>query len=118
VPDTNLAELLDLLERDPDITTRRRTRGEGVGVCVGAYLGGKRPALLMQNAGLLNSCNALTTPDFSSNPASLVVYYAGDMWRQCLSHLGLVTEPVLQASASSTACFATPLRCAGIPPRR
>ncbi len=32
---------------------------EGVGVCAGAYLGGSRPALLMQNSGLGNSTNAL-----------------------------------------------------------
>jgi sulfopyruvate decarboxylase subunit alpha len=32
---------------------------EGVGVCAGAYLGGSRPSLLMQNSGLGNSINAL-----------------------------------------------------------
>src|SRR4051812_23580722 len=98
VPDTNLAELLDLLERDPDITHAPVGREEeGVGVCVGAYLGGKRPALLMQNAGLLNSCNALTTTGLQFGiPLLLVVYYAGDMGDNAFHTLGLVTEPVLQ----------------------
>jgi sulfopyruvate decarboxylase subunit alpha len=32
---------------------------EGIGVCVGASLGGKKPALLMQNSGLGNCVNAL-----------------------------------------------------------
>ena len=32
---------------------------EAVGLCAGAYLGGARPALLMQNSGLGNSINAL-----------------------------------------------------------
>src|SRR5438067_2134690 len=62
VPDTNLAELLSLLDEDRDVAHVPVGREEeGIGVCVGAYLGGKRPAMLMQNAGLLNSCNALTT---------------------------------------------------------
>ncbi len=32
---------------------------EGVGLCVGAFMGGRRPALLMQNSGLGNCINAL-----------------------------------------------------------
>lgn len=32
---------------------------EGIGVCVGASLGGKKPVLLMQNSGLGNCINAL-----------------------------------------------------------
>jgi len=32
---------------------------EGVGVCAGAFLGGGRPALFLQNSGLGNSINAL-----------------------------------------------------------
>jgi len=32
---------------------------EGVGLCAGAYLGGAKPALFMQNSGLGNSMNAL-----------------------------------------------------------
>jgi len=32
---------------------------EGVGLCAGAYLGGAKPALFMQNSGLGNSINAL-----------------------------------------------------------
>jgi sulfopyruvate decarboxylase subunit alpha len=98
VPDTNLAELLTLLENEPAITHAPVGREEeGVGVCVGAYLGGKRPALLMQNAGLLNSCNALTTTGLQFGiPLLLVVYYAGDMGDNAFHTLGLVTEPVLQ----------------------
>ena len=32
---------------------------EGVGVCVGAFMGGRRPVLLMQNSGLGNCINAI-----------------------------------------------------------
>lgn len=34
---------------------------EGVGVAAGAYLGGKTPALIIQNSGLGNSINALAS---------------------------------------------------------
>src|SRR5678810_1174968 len=34
---------------------------EGIGVCAGAYLGGKKPAMVMMNAGFLLSTNALAT---------------------------------------------------------
>ncbi len=62
VPCVNLQELLSLVDSDPEITHVPVTREEeGVGVCAGAYLGGKRPALLMQNSGLGNSINALAS---------------------------------------------------------
>ena len=98
VPDTNLAELITLLEADAEVAHVPVGREEeGIGVCVGAYLGGKRPAMLMQNAGLLNSCNALTTTGMQFGiPLVLLVYYAGDMGDSAFHTLGIVTEPVLQ----------------------
>src|SRR6185369_11286325 len=70
---------------------------EGVGICAGAYLAGKKPALLMQNAGLLNSCNGLTTTALQFEiPLLLVVWYAGDLGDTAFMRLGEVTEPVLR----------------------
>jgi sulfopyruvate decarboxylase subunit alpha len=69
---------------------------EGVGVCTGANLAGKRCALLMQNAGLLNSCNALTTTARQMEiPMLLLVLYAGALNDMAFPMLGRVTEPVL-----------------------
>lgn len=98
VPDINLLELITLLAEDQDIQHVPIGREEeGVGVCTGAYLGGKRPALLMQNAGLMNSCNGLTTTALQFGiPLLLLVYYAGDMGDNAFHMLGLVTEQVLQ----------------------
>lgn len=60
VPCVNLSKLLDMIDDDPEITHIPVTREEeGIGICAGAYLGGKRPAILMQNSGLGNSINAL-----------------------------------------------------------
>jgi sulfopyruvate decarboxylase subunit alpha len=62
VPCVNLQELLRLVDADPGIAHVPVTREEeGVGISAGAHLGGKRPALLMQNSGLGNSINALAS---------------------------------------------------------
>ena len=60
VPCVNLSKILNMIDDDPEITHIPVTREEeGIGICAGAYLGGKRPAILMQNSGLGNSINAL-----------------------------------------------------------
>ncbi len=62
VPCVNLGKLLDMVECDPEITHIPVTREEeGFGICAGAYLGGKKPAILMQNSGLGNSINVLAS---------------------------------------------------------
>ena len=60
VPCVNLSRLLNMIDDDPEITHIPVTREEeGIGICAGAYLGGKKTAILMQNSGLGNSINAL-----------------------------------------------------------
>jgi sulfopyruvate decarboxylase subunit alpha len=97
VPDINLLHLINLLAADKDIAHIPVGREEeGIGVCAGAYLGGRRVAMLMQNGGLMNSCNGLTTTALQFGiPILLLVYYAGDMGDNAFHMLGLVTEPVL-----------------------
>jgi len=97
VPDINLLDLINLLYENKDVTHMPVGREEeGIGVCTGAYLGGRRVAMLMQNGGLMNSCNGLTTTALQFGiPILLLVYYAGDMGDNAFHMLGLVTEPVL-----------------------
>ena len=60
VPCVNLSRLLEMIDEDDEILHVPVTREEeGIGLCAGAYLGGKKPAILMQNSGLGNSVNAL-----------------------------------------------------------
>jgi sulfopyruvate decarboxylase subunit alpha len=98
VPVAGLLDLINLLYEDPEITHVPVGREEeGIGVCTGAYLGGKRTALLMQNAGLMNSCNGLTTTAIQFGiPMLLLIYYAGDMGDNGFHMLGQLTEPMLQ----------------------
>lgn len=98
LPDANLAKLLALVDADPElphVTVAREE--EGIGICTGAYMGGRTPAIIMQNGGLLNSCNALTTTALNFNiPILLLIYYAGDLGDEGFATLGSVTEPVLR----------------------
>ena len=99
LPDINLVDLIGRLEADDGIVYVPLSREEeGVGIAAGAYLGGGTPAILMQNAGLLNTCNALTTTALQFEiPMLLLVWYAGHLGDTAFMRLGEVTEPVLRA---------------------
>ena len=99
LPDEKMVEVIRAVERDGELTHVPLCREEeGIGICAGAYLGGVKTALIMQNAGFLNSCNALTTTSFQFQiPTLLLIYYAGDIGDRGFTTLGSVTEPVLQA---------------------
>ena len=98
VPDINMLQVINLLYEDKEIAHVPVGREEeGIGVCAGAHLAGKQTAILMQNGGLLNSCNGLTTTALQFGiPILLLIYYAGDMGDNAFHMVGLVTEPVLQ----------------------
>ncbi|MDO8869178.1 MAG: sulfopyruvate decarboxylase subunit alpha [Methanobacteriaceae archaeon] len=62
IPCVNLSKLLEMVEFDSEITHVPVTREEeGFGIAAGAYMGGMKPAILMQNSGLGNSINVLTS---------------------------------------------------------
>lgn len=55
-----LKRLLEIIDEKHEIQHIPITREEeGVGIAAGAYLGGRTPAILMQNSGLGNSINAI-----------------------------------------------------------
>jgi sulfopyruvate decarboxylase subunit alpha len=60
LPDAWLGDLLNACDADPAMTVIRVTReDEGVGICAGAFLGGRRGAVVAQNAGMLLATNVL-----------------------------------------------------------
>ncbi len=86
VPCVNLGKLLKTLDKDPDITHVPVTREEeGIGICAGAYFGGKKVAILMQNSGLGNCVNGL---------ASLYQLYSLPLV-MIMSHRGTKGEPII-----------------------
>ncbi len=99
LPDAFLVHVIEGLEMSNEFLHLPVTREEeGIGVCTGAYLGGKRCAMIMQNAGLLNASNALTTTALQIEiPMLLLVLYAGGRGDMSFPMLGQVTEGVLGA---------------------
>lgn len=99
LPDLNLAELLKLIEADGNIVHVPLCREEeGIGICTGAYLVGKKCALIMQNGGLYNSVNGIVSTLLHYQvPLLLLIYYAGDVGDRHFSTTGAMTEPVLEA---------------------
>src|ERR1043166_4741371 len=85
---------------DPAIHHVPVTREEGIGVCAGAYLGGKRPAMVMMYAGFLLSANALATVCIHPGiPVLMLIGHSGGVGEENAGHatVGALTEPVLQA---------------------
>jgi sulfopyruvate decarboxylase subunit alpha len=71
---------------DPAIIHVPVTREEeGVGLCAGAWMGGRKPALLMQNSGLGNCINALASLDLLFGIPLLMI----------ISHRGSAGEPMV-----------------------
>ena len=60
VPDAGHAILIDRCLKDPEIDCFPLVNEfEAVGICVGAWLGGKRACTLIQSSGIGNTINAL-----------------------------------------------------------
>jgi len=99
LPDINLADLLREVEEDRDLIHVPLCREEeGIGICAGAYLVGKKCAAIMQNGGFFNSNNAIVSTLLQYQiPLLLLIYYAGDIGDRTFSTTGSMTEPVLNA---------------------
>lgn len=101
LPEGNYQPLIASIEADPRLMHVPLAREEeGVGICAGAYLGGKKPALLIMNAGFLDSSNALATINLMGGiPLLLLIGYSGGVSEFLWMHaqIGVVTEPVLRA---------------------
>lgn len=81
VPDFIVSHVLDELWADPECRVVTTTREEeAVGLLSGAWLAGRRGALLMQNSGLGNCTNALASLNVASFvPLVLVMSQRGDL---------------------------------------
>ena len=101
VPDKGIAPLLEAIERDERFVHVACTREEeAVGLCAGAALAGRRAVLLMQNSGLGNAVNALTSlTAFYDLPLLILIAQRGGPGETIAAQLpmGRATRPVLEA---------------------
>ena len=85
VPCKQLAGVIKRIEGADDIMHVPSNReDEGMGLCAGAYMGGKKPAIIMQNTAIGVTINALAT---------LIQYYRMPL-PMLISYRGEVGEPV------------------------
>ena len=99
MPDSFFFETIGMLERDPAFECVS-VPNESVGMCLaaGAWLGGRKPVMLMENTGLFVAMNALTRfhQPFGI-PVLMLISYRGDagdgFWM--VTDIGRAFEPVL-----------------------
>ncbi|MBI4593650.1 MAG: hypothetical protein HY728_05495 [Candidatus Rokubacteria bacterium] len=101
VPDSIVGHVLEHLRADAGCRVVTVTREEeGVGLLAGAWLAGRRGALLMQNSGLGNCVNALASLCVASQiPLVLIISHRGDLgeFNPAQVPMGQATGPVLDA---------------------
>ncbi len=101
LPDGWQRNLHELIEADPDIQyVPVCNEGVGFSVCAGAWLGGRKTALIMENSGLRVAAEYIARISLGCGvPVLLLASYRGDLgdtehW--AIPH-GIVAEPLLQA---------------------
>lgn len=101
VPDGGHKRLIDLCEADGDITAvTLTTEEEGIALTAGAFLGGRRAALLMQSSGVGNCINMLSLPHVCNMPLIMIVTMRGEWgeFNPWQIPMGQSTPAVLKAS--------------------
>ena len=101
LPCVNLGKILEIIEEDEKIIHIPVTREEeGIGICAGAFLGGKKTAILMQNSGLGNCVNALTSLyQLYSLPLVMIISHRGTKGEPIIGQvpMGIATPKILEA---------------------
>ena len=101
VPDGGLKDLIEHCQADPMMrTVTLTTEEEGVACAVGAFLGGKRAAVLMQSSGVGNCINMLSLPQMCQAPLLMLVTMRGEWgeFNPWQIPMGQSTPRILEAS--------------------
>ena len=100
VPCKQLAGVITELETRDDIHhVPANKEDEGMGLCAGAYLGGKRGAIIMQNTALGVTLNTLATLiQFYRMPLPMLISYRGELGEHvaCQVEMAVHTKALLQ----------------------
>jgi len=101
VPDGGHKRLIELCQSDAKLCTiTLTTEEEGIALAAGAFLGGKRAALLMQSSGVGNCINMLSLPRVCNMPFLAIVTMRGEWgeFNPWQVPMGQSTPKVLAAS--------------------
>ncbi len=81
VPCKQLAGVIDEVEARPEIYhIPSNKEDEGMGLCAGAFMGGKKPAIIMQNTAIGVTINTLATLiQYYRMPLPMLISYRGEL---------------------------------------
>ena len=112
VPCKQLAGVIAALEQDTAIQhVPCNKEDEGMGLCAGAYMGGKRPAIVMQNTALGVTVNTLATLiQFYQIPLPMLISYRGEVGEKvaCQVEMAVHTKALLNQLSIPTYHFHRP----------
>lgn len=117
VPDAGHKRLIELCLADPSMRcVALTTEEEGLGLAIGAWLGGEKSVLLMQSSGVGNIINVLGTIRECRIPLPMVITMRGEYgefnpWQipmgqatpVVLEAMGVIVEPAREAAAVAPA---------------
>lgn len=99
VPCKQLAGVIELLEKNDSIHhVPANKEDEGMGLCAGAYMAGKRPCIIMQNTAIGVTVNTLATLiQYYNIPLPMIISYRGEIGEKvaCQVEMAVHTKALL-----------------------
>ncbi|EPX81623.1 Sulfopyruvate decarboxylase - subunit alpha [Litoreibacter arenae] len=99
VPCKQLGGVIEAAEAHPDIYhIPSNKEDEGMGLCAGAFMGGKRSAIIMQNTAIGVTINTLVTlTQFYRMPLPMLISYRGELREPvaCQAEMAVHTKALL-----------------------
>ena len=99
VPCKQLGGVIEEVEARPEIYhIPSNKEDEGMGLCAGAFMGGKRPAIIMQNTAIGVTINTLVTlTQFYRMPLPMLISYRGELKEPvaCQAEMAVHTKALL-----------------------
>lgn len=99
VPCKQLAGVIELIERDKRfLHVPSNKEDEGMGLCAGAFMGGKRACIIMQNTAIGVTINSLVTLiQYYNIPLPMLISYRGEVGERvaCQAEMAVHTKALL-----------------------
>lgn len=112
VPCKQLAGVIEGIENhDAIMHVPSNKEDEGMGLCAGAYMGGKRPAIIMQNTAIGVTINTLATLiQYYTIPLPMLISYRGELGERvaCQVEMAVHTKALLNQLNIQTYHFHQP----------
>jgi sulfopyruvate decarboxylase subunit alpha len=112
VPCKQLGGVIEGVENHPAIMhVPSNKEDEGMGLCAGAYMGGKRPSIIMQNTAIGVTVNTLATLiQYYNIPLPMLISYRGEIGERvaCQVEMAVHTKALLNQLNIQTYHFHKP----------